>query len=173
MSVMRRSRKRAINKEEGEKTSEILKVYDVDPEVYARTTSIKADRTKGEIDGILAKFGVKDVWWRYDILHNDVFIKFLLSEKFGDKNQELTVSIEPPRIWHKDKHGETINWNVSMRNLYWYIYTHLSQAYVQQSSKFTEFLPNIINKDGRKLTEIMREQYQALPEIKEEKPILR
>jgi hypothetical protein len=151
--------------------SKSTKIYDDDPEVYGRTSTIKADRTKGEIDGILARFGIKDVWWRYDILHNDVFIKFILSEKFGDEMKEVTVSLEPPRIWHKDKHGEEINWSASMRNLYWYIYTHLSQAYVHQSSKFTEFLPNILTKEGKKLTEIMREQYQALPETITEKQI--
>ena len=147
-----------------------VKIYDDDPEVYGRTSTIKADRTKAEIDGVLARFGIKDVWWRYDLKNNDVFIKFILSERFGEKYRELTVSLEPPRIWHKDKkHGEAINWDASMRNLYWYILTHLSQAYIHQSSKFTEFLPHILNKDGRKLTEIIHEQYQALPESVEKR----
>ncbi len=150
----------------------MTKIYDDDPEVYSHTSTIKADRTKGEIDGVLARFGIKDVWWRYDIPHNDVYVRFNLSETFGDKEMELTVALEPPRIWHKDKHGETINWNVSMRNLYWYSLTHLSQAYIHQSSKFTEFLPNILAKDGKKITEMMKEQYQALPEIIDEKKII-
>ena len=146
-----------------------IKIYDDDPEVYARTSMIKADRTKAEIDGVLARYGIKDVWWRYDPKNNDVFIKFILSERFGDEYKELTVSLEPPRIWHKDKHGEKINWEASMRNMYWYIYTHLSQAYVHQSGKFQEFLPHILNREGLKLVDVMKKQVAALPEIIREK----
>lgn len=152
--------------------SKTVKIYDDDPEVYAHTTNIKADRTKAEIDGLLARFGIKDVWWRYDIPHNDVFIRFILSEKFGDETKDLTVKLDPPRIWHKDKHSETINWNVSMRNLYWYILTHLSQAYVNQSSKFQEFLPNILGVGDKKLVELFKTEMVALPaEIKNEKTV--
>lgn len=148
-----------------------MKIYDDDPEVYGRTTKINPDRTKAEIDGVLARFGIRDVWWRYDIPHNEVFVRFVLSEKFGEEMRALTVSLEPPRIWRKRKEGETINWDASMRNLYWYIYTHLSQAYVHQSGKFQEFLPHILNREGKKLTEVMREHYLALPDMREEKTV--
>ena len=148
--------------------SKPLKIYDTDPEVYGHSSEIAPDRTKGEIDGILARFGIRDVWWRYDIAHNDVFVKFILSEKFGEKEKNLTVQLEPPRIYHKGKSGDTLNWKASMRNLYWYIYTHLSQAYVNQSSNFQEFLPNILSRDGKKVSELMQEQYKALPEFIQE-----
>jgi len=140
-----------------------MKIYDTDREVYSRTTSINPDRTKGEIDGILARFGVRDVWWRYDIKHNDVILRFILPKERFDK--ELTVELEPPRIWHKHKKGDFINWKASMRNLYWYILTHLSQAYVMQSSKFTEFLPHILNREGKKLVDIITGEYFALPNV--------
>jgi len=143
-----------------------LKIYDTDPEVYARTTNIKPDRSKSEIDGVLARFGVKDVAWRWDIKNNDVFLMFKLPpERFGHlEHKELTVKLEPPRIWHKHKKGDYINWSASVRNLYWYILTHLSQAYVMQSGKFTEFLPHILGRDGRKLVDVVGEEMLALPE---------
>ncbi len=153
------------------------KMYDTDIEVYARTTKIKAKRTKDEIDGILARFQIKDVLWHWDIENNDVFVMFKLPpEKFRDTVlANLSVKLEPPRIWHKTAKGEYINWKASMRNMYWYILTHLSQAYVHQSSKFTEFLPHILNPEGRKVIDVVREEFIALPEkiIKEKKMIQR
>ena len=141
-----------------------MKIYDDDPEVYARTSKIKYNRTKGQIDGILAQFKVKDVHWHNDREHNDVFVQFILTEKFGKEHQNVTVKLSPPAIWHKDKKGERINWDVSIRNLFWYIRTHLSQAYVHQSSVFQEFLPHILNREGRKIIDVVRNQYLALPE---------
>lgn len=155
--------------------SKPIRIYDDDSEVYGRGTKIRADKTKADLDGVLARFGIKDVWWRNDIPHNDVFVKFVLSERFGEKEREIMVSLEPPRIYHKKKNSrgyivsEEINWDASMRNLYWYILTHLSQAYVNQSSKFQEFLPNILANDGRRLKELMKDKYQSLPEIVQKK----
>lgn len=142
-----------------------MKIYDTDPEVYGRTTKIKPDRTKHEIDGVLAKFGIKDVWWHWNIENNDVYVAFKLpKEKFGHLElEELAVKLEPPRIWHKTSKGEVINWAASMRNLYWYILTHLSQAYVMQSGKITEFLPHILHPSGKKLVDTIRPELKALP----------
>ncbi|MBA7491281.1 hypothetical protein ES702_01826 [subsurface metagenome] len=144
----------------------MIKIYDTDSEVYGRTTKKKAKRTKDEIDGILARFQIKDVLWHWDIENNDVFVMFKLPpEKFRDTElADLSVKLEPPRIWHKTTKGESINWDASMRNMYWYILTHLSQAYVHQSSKFTEFLPHILNPEGRKVIDVVREEFLALPE---------
>ena len=141
------------------------KIYDDDPEVYARTTKIKPERTKSEIDGVLARFEIKDILWRWDMKNNDVFLMFKFPiEKFKDsENKEASVKLEPPRIWKKNKKGDFINWNASMRNMYWYILTHLSQAYVMQSSKFAEFLPHILNPEGKKMIDVIKTQYVALP----------
>ena len=144
-----------------------MKIYDTDPEVYARTTKIKAIKTKHEIDGLFAKFGIKDVWWHGHVGDDDIYLAFKLPpEKFGHLElKNLTVKLEPPRIWHKGKHKDEINWNVSIRNLYWYILTHLSQAYVMQSSKITEFLPYILHPSGKILAEALRPELHALPEV--------
>ena len=143
-----------------------MKIYDTDPEVYARTTNIKPERSKSEIDGVLARFGVKDVAWRWDLKNNDVFLMFKLPpERFGHlPDLELSVKLEPPRIWHKTGKGDVINWKASIRNLYWYILTHLSQAYVMQSGKATEFLPHILSRDGRKIVDLVGDELLALPD---------
>jgi hypothetical protein len=51
-----------------------LKIYSDDPNLPYKTTKLKALYTKSEIDGLFAKWGVKDVYWRWDPEHNDVFL---------------------------------------------------------------------------------------------------
>lgn len=85
-----------------------MKIYDTDPEVYARTTKIKPDRTKAEIDGLFARYGIKDVWWRYDLKGGDIFVQFILSENFEDKKRNITVKIEPHPIYTKKKRGDVV-----------------------------------------------------------------
>ncbi|MEM2099374.1 MAG: hypothetical protein QXU99_06515 [Candidatus Bathyarchaeia archaeon] len=53
-----------------------MKVYSDDPNLPYKTTRLKALYTKSEIDGLFAKWGVKDVYWRWDPEHNDVFVQF-------------------------------------------------------------------------------------------------
>ena len=50
-----------------------MKVYSDDPNLPYKTTKLKALYTKSEIDGLFAKWGVKDVYWHWDPEHNDVF----------------------------------------------------------------------------------------------------
>ena len=51
-----------------------MKIYSDDPNLPYKTTKLKALYTKSEIDGLFAKWGVKDVYWRWDPEHNDVFV---------------------------------------------------------------------------------------------------
>jgi hypothetical protein len=39
--------------------------------------------TKSEIDGLFAKWGVKDVYWHWDPEHNDVFAQFKIAEEIA------------------------------------------------------------------------------------------
>jgi hypothetical protein len=58
-----------------------MKIYSDDPNMPYKTTSLKALYTKSEIDGLFAKWGVKDVYWRWDHEHNDVFVQFNMEVK--------------------------------------------------------------------------------------------
>ena len=65
---------------------------------------------------------------------------------------EVSAKVEAPVIWnHKTRSkAEAVNWNISMRVMYWFIKSHLEAAYLLQSSKTAAFLPCIASKDGEK-----------------------
>ena len=74
--------------------------------------------------------------------------------------------------------AESVNWNISMRVMYWFIKSHLEAAYLLQSSKTAAFLPYIASKDGAKVLKdilIPRmneiQQLAALPQKSNEKVI--
>ena len=50
-----------------------MKIYSDDPNLTYKTTKLKALYTKSEIDGLFAKWGVKDVYWHWDPGHNGIF----------------------------------------------------------------------------------------------------
>ena len=86
---------------------------------------------------------------------------------------EVSAKVEAPTILdHKTRaKAEGVNWNISMRVMYWLIKSHLEAAYLLQSSKTAPFLPYIASKDGAKVLKdviIPRmnelQQLTALPE---------
>ena len=44
-----------------------MKIYSDDPNLPYKTTKLKALYTKSEIDGLFAKWGVKDVYWHWTL----------------------------------------------------------------------------------------------------------
>lgn len=122
-----------------------MKLYTDDRLVPYKTTTISPMGTKSDIDGLLAKFGIKKTMWEWDLENNKVAVTFQISEVIQDRTVEPIVKVEPPRIWDKGSRSrrEAINWAVSMRCLWWYIKSHLEMAYCFQSGKVTEFLPHI------------------------------
>ncbi len=59
----------------------VFKIYSDDPNLPYKTTKLKALYTKSEIDGLFAKWGAKDVYWRWYPDHNDVFVQFKIKEE--------------------------------------------------------------------------------------------
>jgi hypothetical protein len=129
-----------------------LKIYSDDPNLSYKTTKLKALYTKSEIDGLFAKWVVKDVFWHWDPEHNDVYVLFKIAEEIDGKTLEVPAKVEAPTIWdHKTRSKtESVNWDISMRVMYWFIKSHLEAAYLLQSSKTAAFLPYIASKDGEK-----------------------
>jgi hypothetical protein len=127
-----------------------IKVYSDDPNLPYKTTKLKALYTKSEIDGLFAKWGVKDVFWHWDPEHNDVYVLFKIVEEIDGTSLEVPAKVEAPSIWdHKTRSkAEGINWDISMRVMYWFIKSHLESAYLLQSSKTAAFLPYIASKEG-------------------------
>jgi hypothetical protein len=158
-----------------------LKIYSDDPNLPYKTTKLKALYTKSEIDGLFAKWGVKDVYWRWDPEHNDVFVQFKIVEEIDDMPIQVSAKVEAPAVWdHKTRSkAESVNWNISMRVMYWFIKSHLESAYLLQSSKTAAFLPYISSKDGAtvlkdviipRINEV--QQLAALPETQNSRKII-
>jgi hypothetical protein len=127
------------------------KIYSDDPNLPYKTTKLGALYTRSEIDGLLAKWGIKDSMWHWEPEKNDVFLVFKFTETFTNYSVTPTIRLEAPAIWnHKTrKKVEEINWAISLRVLYWFIKTHLEAAYLQQSSKAAAFLPHIVGEDEK------------------------
>ena len=129
-----------------------MKIYSDDPNLPYKTTRLKALYTKSEIDGLFAKWGVKDVFWHWDPEHNDVFVQFKIIEDVEGVSLQVSAKVHAPAIWdHKTRSkSESVNWDISMRVMFWFIKSHLESAYLLQSSKTASFLPYIASGDGQK-----------------------
>ena len=100
-------------------------------------------------------------------------MQFKISEDIDGVPLQVSAKVEAPSIWdHRTRSkAESVNWDISMRVMYWFIKSHLEAAYLLQSSKIAAFLPYIASKDGGKvlkdviiprLNEV--QQLAALPE---------
>jgi hypothetical protein len=144
------------------------KIYDDDQIVPYKTTKITALGSRSDIDGLLAKWGVKKTGWDWSPEEDRIILIFNLPEKFGDNTP--AVRFEPPKIWTKAKrnHSEEINWAVSMRCLHWSLKAFLETAYLMQYSKSVVFMPWLVGSSGKLLMDILLPQLRnqgQLPEF--------
>ena len=58
-----------------------MKIYSDDLNLPYKTTKLKVLYNRSEIDGLFAKWGVKDTYWRWDPDNNEVFVQFKIIEK--------------------------------------------------------------------------------------------
>jgi hypothetical protein len=116
----------------------------------------------------------------WDPGHNDIFVQFKIAEEIDGVLLQVSAKVEAPSIWdHRTRSkAEGVNWDISMRVMYWFIKAHLEAAYLLQSSKTAAFLPYIASKDGAKVLKdilIPRinevQQLAALPQKSNEKVI--
>lgn len=123
------------------------RIYVNDPNfnVPYKKTRKSPSQSRMDINGILAKWDVKDVWWRWNLKENDIYVRFQIIEEIDNKLVAPIILIRPPLIWNKgssrSKHKkDTINWKISMRIMHWYIKSLLEIAYLSQSGKTVAFL---------------------------------
>lgn len=155
----------------------IEKIYSDDPLLRYKDTEITAFRTKAQIDGILAEWGITDVWWHWekDLVEKnepaEIWVKFTIEEIVDGLLLKVGVRVDCPTIWDRAKPKgrparlEQVNWNVSFRAMHWFIYTHLNTAYAMRSSKIVAFLPFIQGSHGKSLKDLVLprlSEYQAL-----------
>lgn len=132
-----------------------------DPLIKYSSTELPPERTKAQIDGILAEYQVKDVFWHYDPRGNSVYVMFKIEEYINDVPISVSARVDCPTIWNrarttrKPHRPEEINWQVSMRAMYHFIYTSLNNAYAMQSSATVGFLGYI--QTGRNEREVLKD----------------
>lgn len=134
------------------------KIYTDDSYLPYKTTRLNALYTKAQIDSLFAQWGVKDVYWHWSPEDNDVYVMFKIVEEIDGVPVNVSARVECPTVWnHKTRNkAEEVNWNISMRVMYWYIKSHLEEAYLRQSSKVAAFLPDLTGKEeGQTLKDII------------------
>lgn len=145
------------------------KLYASDPDIPYRTTKIPPLRTKADIDGILARWGITKVAWEFDLDRGIVKLHFELPpEKFQDQTISPVVRLEPPRIWNKRSRtkAESVNWQVSMRIFHWFIKDTLAMTYAMQSQKAVAFLPHIQTSEDATVKDVVLSRLQQLKALK-------
>lgn len=148
-----------------------MKIYSDDPLVHYKNSTINPERTRNEIDGLLAEWQVKDTAWHWDPTHNDIWVGFKLEEKINDAFVYVGVKAICPIVWDRAKprarppQPEQVNLRVSMRALWWFLKTHLEMAYVMQSEKIRAFLPYIATSDGKTLADVIMPKLGRISEL--------
>lgn len=156
-----------------------MKIYKTDPVVPYKDTRIDPITTKAEIDGLLARWGIKKTAWDWDPDNPNgpnVALQFQFTETVKGVSVSPVVKLQPPLIWNKATRAkrESINWAVSMRVMYWALKSFLEMTYLMVSDKTTAFLPYIVSSDGTQLKDLIiprlnrLNELQALPEIQTE-----
>ena len=157
----------------------LQKIFSDDPLLKYKDTEIDALRTKAQVDGMLAEYGTKDVWWHWEkeaVEKNEpasIFVRFVIEEVIEGVPINVAVKVDCPVIWDRgnklarkpENRIEKVNWDISMRALHWFIYTHLNSAYAMRSSKTVAFLPFIQGAHGKSLKDLILprlSEYQAL-----------
>lgn len=129
-----------------------MKIYTDDPLLEYKTTKLPALHSRHEIDGLFAKYGIKKTAWNWNIEQNEVYVIFELEESIeeGKPPIKLSARVDAYPIWDHEKRNkvEEINWDVTMRQMLWFLKTHLQASYVRQTSKAVAFLSYIQTKDS-------------------------
>lgn len=128
-----------------------MKVFSDDSVVPYKETEKSPEVSRAEIDGLLARWGIKKSGWDWDLENGVVALHFQFVETVGGVQVAPVILVKPPFIYDKAtrKKPEQVNWRVSMRVLHWWLKTHLEMAYLSQSSKTEYFLPLIEASDGK------------------------
>ena len=154
-----------------------MKIYTDDPLVSYTTTTISAERTMQEISMILRQYDVVDIHWHYKPEGNDIFVQFGIEEMIDGVAVKVAAKVVCPIIWEKANFHkrdpslrvEHVNFDVSMRAMYWYIKSHLENAYAMQSSRVAAFLPDMVTPSGKRYFDEMKEHLDKYRPIEDKR----
>lgn len=155
-----------------------MKLYVDDKGIHYHTTRVNPNKTKRDIDEVLAKYGIFDIAWKFDLNNNNVVVSFQFSEQFRGHELMPIVRLKPPTIWNKKTRDkpESINMQVSLRVLFWYIKTSLEMAYAMQSERILAFLPHVVVNEEETVKDVVvpriadLETFKKLPPPQEGSP---
>lgn len=139
----------------------MVKIYSDDSIVPYKKTQVDPRTTKADIEGLLARWGIKKAGWDWALDEGRCILEFQYFESINGKPVSQWIKVSPPIIWKRKSlkrtgnQEDTINWSVSLRVLYWWLKTGLEMIYLSQSDKTTMFLPFIMNAEEKTLAEIL------------------
>lgn len=158
-------------------TDSIIKIYSDDPLVHYAHTNLPPARTKQQIDGILAEYGVTVVTWSFDI-PREVYVIFWFEDKVEGRLTKIPAKIACPTIWNRarprahtpEARTEQIDWKTSMRVMFWFIKTHLETAYAMQSGNVVGFLPFLMGSNQKLLKDYLLPQLNRFIALEDARP---
>jgi hypothetical protein len=132
----------------------MIRIYADDPLVSYSTTIISPERTRAEVTALLEKWGAKYVEWMWQQQNQNVAVQFKISETINGVPITVPVKIQCPLIYSREhvKTGtpEAVNWSVSMRQLWWFLKTHLEMRHAMQQGRIEAFMPYVTSYDGKR-----------------------
>lgn len=156
------------------------KLYSDDELIHYKDTEVGILRTRSAIDSVLAEYGIYQTAWNWRPELNDIWIIFNITEVINDVPVKVSAKVVCNIIWDRanpkaknpENRLEKPNLKLSMRQMYWYIKTHLEASYAMQSSNVSAFLPNLMNTENKTVEQVLipklvQDQQYALP-FKEE-----
>lgn len=136
----------------------MTQIFSNDPVVPYKNTKIPALTSKSEIDGLLARWGIKKSAWDWDLENKRVVLNFQITETLEGKVVNSVAELNCPLIYDKPSRRNpklTVNWCVSVRVMRWWLKTHLEYHFLSQSSKTAMFLPFIQGANGKTLEKML------------------
>lgn len=159
------------------------KIYSDDKNVPYKNSELSPLQSKMEIEGVLAKYGIKDSAWRYDPIETkEIFVGFSVPELINGEPVNTWVKVYAPLIWKRGKpsgHGhpavkEEIDWRISMRVMFWYIKSSLEVAFLWRIRRSAAFLPFIRNSQDQPMGDVILSRIQQLQNwnaLEDKKPV--
>lgn len=118
-------------------------------------TEIDVNKSQIEIQKILLEYGAEGIQW---IVFRDELPKlaFIIEVEINSIKKKVGVQIDPPLI---HRNNRTVNYEQSMRLLYWYVKSKLEAVAYGVKTFEKEFLDDIVYRlpDGRELEKLWDE----------------
>jgi len=111
------------------------KIFNDDPLVHYRNSTVNPEATKHQVDALLSEYGLVNIKWT----QNGEVYTVHFEAPF--KGRLIPIRKTCPLIYDRNGH---VDWTVSMRTLYWGLKAALENAYVSSITIVETFLSNVV-----------------------------